>query len=61
MTGLKPQLGGAEWRTLFTPERTVVYANHHCVVQAPNGSWHVSGITKTAVECFNLGARAGGS
>jgi beta-fructofuranosidase len=43
---LKPVLAGAGWRPLFTPERTGCYVNDHCVVRAPDGRWHVFGITK---------------
>jgi arabinan endo-1,5-alpha-L-arabinosidase len=41
-----PKLAGAGWRPLFTPSRTGVYVNDHCVVRAPDGRWHVFGITK---------------
>ncbi len=46
----KPQLGGGGWRPLFTPVRTGVYVNDHCVVRAPDGRWHVFGITKSTPE-----------
>jgi arabinan endo-1,5-alpha-L-arabinosidase len=41
----KPQLGGDGWRTLFTPVRTGVGVNDHCVVRAADRRWHVFGIT----------------
>ncbi|MEB2344473.1 MAG: hypothetical protein OZ948_07030 [Deltaproteobacteria bacterium] len=43
---MKPVLGGAGWRPLFTPRASGCYVNDHCVVQAPDGRWHVFGITK---------------
>jgi beta-fructofuranosidase len=45
-----PKLGGAGWRPLFTPARTGVYVNDHCVVRAPDGRWHVFGITKATAD-----------
>ena len=41
-----PQLGGSGWRPLFTPVRTGVGVNDHCVVRAQDGRWHVFGITQ---------------
>jgi beta-fructofuranosidase len=41
-----PRLAGPGWRALFTPARTGVYVNDHCVVRAHDGRWHVFGITK---------------
>jgi beta-fructofuranosidase len=41
-----PKLGGRGWRPLFTPAKTGCYVNDHCVVRAPDGRWHVFGITK---------------
>jgi beta-fructofuranosidase len=46
----RPQLGGDAWRALFTPSRTGVYVNDHCVVRAPDGRWHVFGITKATPD-----------
>jgi hypothetical protein len=43
---LLPRLGGESWRPLFTPRRTGVYVNDHCVVPGGDGLWHVFGITK---------------
>ena len=45
-----PRLGGSGWRPLFTPAKTGVYVNDHCVVRAPDGRWHVFGITKATPE-----------
>ncbi len=45
-----PKLAGTGWRALFTPSRTGVYVNDHCVVRAPEGRWHVFGITKATPE-----------
>jgi beta-fructofuranosidase len=45
-----PQLGGSGWRPLFTPVRTGVHVNDHCVVRAQDGRWHVFGITKPTPE-----------
>jgi hypothetical protein len=45
-----PRLGGVGWRPLFTPARTGVYVNDHCVVRAHDGRWHVFGITKDTPE-----------
>jgi beta-fructofuranosidase len=42
----KPLLAGPGWRPLFTPVKTGVYVNDHCVVRAHDGRWHVFGITK---------------
>ena len=46
----KPRLAGSGWRPLFTPVRTGVYVNDHCVVRAPDGRWHVFGITKATPD-----------
>jgi hypothetical protein len=40
-----PQLGGDSWRPLFTPERTGIHVNDHCVIRTDDGWWHVFGIT----------------
>jgi beta-fructofuranosidase len=45
-----PRLGGDGWRPLFTPERTGVHVNDHCVVRAQDGRWHVFGITKATKD-----------
>jgi beta-fructofuranosidase len=45
-----PKLAGTGWRPLFTPIRSGVYVNDHCVVQAKDGRWHVFGITKATPE-----------
>jgi beta-fructofuranosidase len=45
-----PKLAGTGWRPLFTPVRSGVYVNDHCVVRAPDGRWHVFGITKATPE-----------
>lgn len=42
----RPRLAGSGWRPLFTPVKTGCYVNDHCVVRAPDGRWHVFGITK---------------
>ena len=47
---MKPRLGGTAWRPLFTPVRSGVYVNDHCVVRAADGRWHVFGITKDTPE-----------
>ena len=44
----RPQLGGAGWRPLFTPVRTGVGVNDHCVVRGLDGYWHVFRITSPA-------------
>ena len=46
----KPVLGGDGWKPLFTPRKTGAYVNDHCVVRAPDGRWHVFGITKATPE-----------
>jgi len=43
---MRPVLAGTGWRPLFTPQRAGCYVNDHCVVRAPDGRWHVFGITK---------------
>jgi beta-fructofuranosidase len=45
-----PRLGAAGWRPLFTPARSGVYVNDHCLVRAHDGRWHVFGITKPTPE-----------
>jgi beta-fructofuranosidase len=45
-----PKLAGTGWRVLFTPVRSGVYVNDHCVVQARDGRWHVFGITKATPD-----------
>ena len=45
-----PRLAGSGWRPLFTPARSGVYVNDHCVVRAPDGRWHVVGITKASAD-----------
>jgi beta-fructofuranosidase len=45
-----PKLAGAGWRPLFTPARSGVYVNDHCVVRGPDGRWHVFGITKATPD-----------
>lgn len=47
---MKPVLGGAGWRPLFTPRASGCYVNDHCVVRAPDGRWHVFGITKATPD-----------
>ncbi|RIL01323.1 MAG: hypothetical protein DCC71_18100 [Proteobacteria bacterium] len=47
---VRPELGGDGWRPLFTPQRTGCYVNDHCVVRAPDGRWHVFGITKATPD-----------
>jgi beta-fructofuranosidase len=53
----RPRLGGGGWRPLFTPSRTGVYVNDHCVVRAADGRWHVFGITKATPEIDPHGER----
>ena len=45
-----PRLAESGWRPLFTPVRTGVYVNDHCVVRAADGRWHVFGITKATPD-----------
>lgn len=45
-----PRLGGRGWRPLFTPVKTGVYVNDHCVVRGLDARWHVFGITKPTPE-----------
>lgn len=45
-----PRLADSGWRPLFTPVRTGVHVNDHCVVHAQDGRWHVFGITKATPE-----------
>lgn len=47
---MKPVLAGSGWRPLFTPRQSGVYVNDHCVVRAPDGRWHVFGITKATPD-----------
>jgi beta-fructofuranosidase len=54
---LKPVLAGDGWRPLFTPQRTGAYVNDHCVVRAPDGRWHVFGITKPTIDLDPNGER----
>jgi beta-fructofuranosidase len=49
-SGARPRLGGSGWRPLFTPSRSGCYVNDHCLVRAPDGRWHVFGITKATPE-----------
>jgi beta-fructofuranosidase len=47
---MKPRLAGTGWRPLFTPVRTGIHVNDHCVVRAGDGRWHVVGITTLKEE-----------
>jgi beta-fructofuranosidase len=47
---VKPAFTAEGWRPLFTPRRHGAYVNDHCVVRAPDGRWHVFGITKSTPE-----------
>jgi beta-fructofuranosidase len=53
----QPRLGGSGWRPLFTPARTGVGVNDHCVVRALDGRWHVFGITQPELEIDPQAAR----
>jgi len=46
---LKPVMTG-DWQLLYIPEKTGCYVNDHCVIQAPNGEWHIFGITRDQPE-----------
>ena len=52
-----PKLAGLGWRPLFTPARTGVYVNDHCLVRAHDGRWHLFGITKSTPEIDPHGER----
>ena len=45
-----PRLGGEGWRPLFTPLKTGIHVNDHCVIRAQDGRWHVFGITTLKTE-----------
>ena len=43
----KPTVEG-EWKLLFRPEKFGKYINDHDIIQAPDKSWHLHGITSLA-------------